>query len=160
MQGDVSGSRAIRCRAVLGSGLNLPQWTGAMAEAAFLARCSLRPELSIVTRVRAACSYGSAPRIDFFHSFQVERGQGRQWTTREEARRDLFFTIEGYSKRQRIHSALGSIMPNQAERNASQCPVRRNGGIGGRFLRSPGGACRRCRRDACGCWRRCVRSDS
>jgi len=31
----------------------------------------------------------------------------------------LFAYIEGYYNRQRIHSALGCITPEQAERNAS-----------------------------------------
>ena len=39
--------------------------------------------------------------------------------TRDEARRDLFAYIEGYYNRQRIHSALGYITPEQAERKAS-----------------------------------------
>ena len=36
-----------------------------------------------------------------------------------DARRDLFDYIEGYYNRQRIHSALGYLMPEQAERTAS-----------------------------------------
>jgi transposase InsO family protein len=36
--------------------------------------------------------------------------------TREEARRDLFVDIESYYNRQRIHSALGYLTPEQAER--------------------------------------------
>ncbi|HWL71956.1 MAG TPA: IS3 family transposase, partial [Geminicoccus sp.] len=36
-----------------------------------------------------------------------------------EARRDLFAYIEGYYNRKRIHSALGYITPEQAERNTS-----------------------------------------
>ena len=34
-------------------------------------------------------------------------------------RRDLFAYVEGYSNRQHIHSALGYITPEQAERKAS-----------------------------------------
>ena len=43
----------------------------------------------------------------------------REKITRDEARRDLFAYIEGYYNRRRIHSALGYITPEQAERNAS-----------------------------------------
>ncbi|KQO66674.1 hypothetical protein ASF22_20400 [Methylobacterium sp. Leaf87] len=43
----------------------------------------------------------------------------RRWATRDEARRDLSAYIEGYYNRQHIHSALGYITPEQAERNAS-----------------------------------------
>ena len=39
--------------------------------------------------------------------------------TRDAAKRDLFAYIEGYYNRQRLHSALGYITPEQAERNAS-----------------------------------------
>ncbi|WP_169728293.1 IS3 family transposase [Geminicoccus roseus] len=39
--------------------------------------------------------------------------------TRDEARRDLFAYIEGYYNRQRIHSALGYLTPEQAEQKAS-----------------------------------------
>ena len=55
----------------------------------------------------------------FFHTLNVELVQQRRWATRDEARRDLFADIEGYDNRQRIHSALGYITPEQAERNAS-----------------------------------------
>ena len=41
--------------------------------------------------------------------------------------RYLFACIEGYYNRQRLHSALGYIKPEQAERNAGQppCPRKR-----------------------------------
>ncbi|MGB8900372.1 MAG: IS3 family transposase, partial [Methylocella sp.] len=39
--------------------------------------------------------------------------------TREAAKRELFAYIEGYYNRQRIHSALGYITPEQAERQAA-----------------------------------------
>jgi len=49
----------------------------------------------------------------------VELVHQRHWVTREEARRDLFGYIEGYYNRQRIHSSLGYLTPEQAERKAS-----------------------------------------
>ena len=55
----------------------------------------------------------------FFHSLKVELVHQRSWATREEARRDLFGYIEGYYNRKRIHSALGYLTPEQAERTAS-----------------------------------------
>lgn len=36
----------------------------------------------------------------------------------DKARRDLFATVEGDCKRQRLHSALGPITPEPSERNA------------------------------------------
>jgi transposase InsO family protein len=49
---------------------------------------------------------------------KVELVHQRRWATRDEARRDLFAYIEGYYNRQRIHSALGYLTPEQAERSA------------------------------------------
>ena len=68
---------------------------------------------------RTACCYDNAPMESFFHTLKVELVHQRRWATREEARRDLFAYIEGYYNRQRIHSALGYITPEQAERKAS-----------------------------------------
>ena len=41
------------------------------------------------------------------------------YKTRDEARHGLFAYIEGYYNRQRLHSALGYITPEQAERKAA-----------------------------------------
>lgn len=68
---------------------------------------------------RTACCYDNAPMESFFQSLKVELVHQRSWVTREEARRDLFGYIEGYYNRQRIHSALGYLTPEQAERTAS-----------------------------------------
>lgn len=68
---------------------------------------------------RTGCCYDNAPMESFFHSLKVELVHQRTWTTREVARRDLFGYIEGYYNRQRVHSALGYLTPEQAERNAS-----------------------------------------
>ncbi|TXN21723.1 hypothetical protein FV217_13435 [Methylobacterium sp. WL9] len=48
--------------------------------------------------------------------------------TRDETGRDLFACIEGRCDRWRIHSALGGITREQAERDASQICVRETGG--------------------------------
>ncbi len=68
---------------------------------------------------RTACCYDNAPMESFFHTLKVELVHQRRWATRDEARRDLFAYIEGYYNRQRIHSALGYITPEQAERTAT-----------------------------------------
>ena len=52
----------------------------------------------------------------FFHTLKVEFVLQQQWATRDEARRDLLAHMEGYYNRQRIHSALGYLTPEQAER--------------------------------------------
>jgi putative transposase len=79
-----------------------------------LAVMKAKPSMS-----RTGCCYDNAPMESFFHSLKVELAHQRSWTTREEARRDLFGYIEGYYNRQRIHSALGYLTPEQAEQKAS-----------------------------------------
>jgi putative transposase len=64
---------------------------------------------------RTGCCYDNAPMESFFHSLKVELVHQHRWVSREEARRDLFGYIEGYYNRQRIHSALGYLTPEQAE---------------------------------------------
>lgn len=79
-----------------------------------LANMKATPSMS-----RTGCCYDNAPMESFFHTRKGELVHPRRWTTRDEARRDLFAYIEGYYNRQRIHSDLGYIAPEQAERNAS-----------------------------------------
>jgi putative transposase len=72
-----------------------------------------------VSMSRTGCCYDNAPMESFFHSLKVELVHQCRWETREAARRDLFGSIEGYYNRPRIHSALGYLTPEQAERKAS-----------------------------------------
>ena len=55
----------------------------------------------------------------FFKTLKVELVHQHRWTTREEARRDLFVYIESHYNRQRIHSAIGYLTPEQAERKTN-----------------------------------------
>lgn len=75
-----------------------------------LSAMKARPSMS-----RTACCYDNAPMESFFHTLKVELVHQKRWTSREEARRDLFAYIEGYYNRRRIHSALGYTTPEQAE---------------------------------------------
>lgn len=54
-------------------------------------------------------------RNDFFGSLKTELVHGQRYRTRDEAKRDLFANIEGYSNRLRLHYAPGDITPIQAE---------------------------------------------
>jgi transposase InsO family protein len=65
---------------------------------------------------RTGNCYDNAPMESFFHTLKVELVHHRRWATRDEARRDLFSYVEGYYNRQRMHSALGYLSPEQAER--------------------------------------------
>lgn len=57
---------------------------------------------------------GGKDKVEFVHQ--------RRWATRDEAGRELFAYIEGYYTRQCIHSALGYLTPEKAERTASESP--------------------------------------
>jgi putative transposase len=65
---------------------------------------------------RTGNCYDNAPMESFFHTLKVELVHQRRWATRDKARRELFAYIEGYYNRQRLHSALGYLAPEQAER--------------------------------------------
>jgi transposase InsO family protein len=74
---------------------------------------------------RKADCYDNAPMESFFHTLKVELVHQQRWGTREDAKRGLFAYIECDYNRQRLHSALGDLTPEQAERRASPCPRNR-----------------------------------
>ena len=57
---------------------------------------------------------------DCFGTLKTELVHQACYKTRDAARHDLFAYIEGYYNRQRLHSALGYITPEQAERKAAR----------------------------------------
>jgi transposase InsO family protein len=59
--------------------------------------------------------WDNAPMESFFGTLKTELVHQREYLDRDAARRDLFAYIEGYYNRQRIHSAIGYITPDQAE---------------------------------------------
>ena len=63
--------------------------------------------------------WDNAPMESFFGTMKSELVDHRRYATREDAKRDLFAYIEGYYNRQRLHSAIGYITPEQAERQAA-----------------------------------------
>jgi len=73
---------------------------------------------AVASMSRTACCYDNAPMESFFHTLKVELVRQRRWANHDEARRDLFGYLEGYYNRQRIHSAIGYLTPEQAERRA------------------------------------------
>ena len=64
---------------------------------------------------RKANCWDNAPMESFFGTLKTELVHQRAYLDRDAARRDLFAYIEGYYNRQRIHSAIGYITPDQAE---------------------------------------------
>jgi len=79
-----------------------------------LARYGITPSMS----GKGNC-LDNAPMESFFHTLKTERVHHRVYTTRAEARRDLFLYIEGFYNPRRLHSALGYISPAQAEKMAA-----------------------------------------
>jgi putative transposase len=60
-----------------------------------------------------------APMESFFGTLKTELVHQCEYPDRVTARRDRFAYSEGYYNRRRIHSALGSITPDQADRNSA-----------------------------------------
>jgi putative transposase len=55
----------------------------------------------------------------YFGTMKTELVHQVRYPTRDVTQRDLFAYIEGYYNRQRLHSAIGYITPEQAERQAA-----------------------------------------
>jgi transposase InsO family protein len=62
--------------------------------------------------------WDNAPAESFFHTLKTELVHQRHYTTREQAKRDLFHYIEGYYNTRRIHSAINYLTPAQMEKTA------------------------------------------
>jgi transposase InsO family protein len=63
--------------------------------------------------------WDNAPRESWFHTLKTEIVHHTKYATREAAKRDLFASIEGYYNRQRLHTTLGYLTPEQAELQAA-----------------------------------------
>src|SRR3981189_1768643 len=63
--------------------------------------------------------WDNAPMESYFGTMKTELVYQVRYPTRDAAQRALFAYIEGYYNRQRLHSALGYITPEQAERQAA-----------------------------------------
>ena len=55
----------------------------------------------------------------FFH-LKVELAHQCRWSTQAEARQAMFGYIEGYRNRDRMHSAVGYLTPEQAEQSMTR----------------------------------------
>jgi transposase InsO family protein len=63
--------------------------------------------------------WDNAPAESFFHTLKTELVHHKNYLTKEEAKRDLFQYIEGYYNRQRIHSSINYLTPEQMEQKAA-----------------------------------------
>jgi transposase InsO family protein len=59
----------------------------------------------------AGCCYDNAAMESFFHSLKVELVHRHRFTTRTQARQDIFEYIAVFYNRVRLHSALGYVSP-------------------------------------------------
>jgi putative transposase len=64
----------------------------------------------------------------FFGTLKTELLPQRDCPDRDAARHDLFAYLKGYYNRQPIHSAIGSITPEQADRKTAQPGAHSSGG--------------------------------
>jgi transposase InsO family protein len=79
----------------------------------------LGPAGMIQSMSRKGNCWDNAPMESCFGTLKTELVHQACYKTREAARHDLFAYVEGYYNRQRLHSALGYITPEQAERQAA-----------------------------------------
>ena len=68
---------------------------------------------------RKANCWDNAPMESFFGTLKTELVHSGQYPDRDTARRDLFAYIEGYYNRRRIHSAIGYLTPEHADRKTA-----------------------------------------
>jgi transposase InsO family protein len=76
-----------------------------------LADHGLRPSMS-----RKGNCWDNAPMESFFHTFKVEGMEETVFRTRAEARQAIFSFIEVWYNRQRLHSSLGYVTPDEYEK--------------------------------------------
>jgi putative transposase len=67
--------------------------------------------------------YDNAPMESFFGTLKSEWVHHRKYRTRQEARTDLFYYIEAFYNRRRLHSALGYLSPESYEQLYHQGPT-------------------------------------
>jgi transposase InsO family protein len=82
-------------------------------------RAVLKASGVVPSMSRKGNCWDNAPMESWFHTLKTELVHHTRYTTRDEARRDLFAYIETYYNRQRLHSALGYRTPEQAELQAA-----------------------------------------
>ena len=75
----------------------------------------LQAAASVQSMSRKGNCWDNAPMESFFGTLKTELVHRGEYPDRDAARRDLFAYIEGYYNRQRRHSAIGYITPEQAE---------------------------------------------
>jgi transposase InsO family protein len=65
---------------------------------------------------RTGNCYDNAAKESFFHTLKTELVHHERYRTRDEARASVFEYIEAFYNRQRLHSTLGYLSPDEFER--------------------------------------------
>jgi putative transposase len=79
----------------------------------FTASCK---EAGIETSMgKKGCAYDNSAAESFFASLKKDLIHRRSWPTREDARRAVFDYIEVFYNRQRLHTSLGDVSPEEFE---------------------------------------------
>lgn len=76
----------------------------------------LRAQRAQISMSRKGDCYDNAPMESFFSTLKCEHVHFQNYQTRQEAITDIFFYIVGFYNRQRLHSALGYLSPEEFER--------------------------------------------
>ena len=67
--------------------------------------------------------YDNAPMESFFGTLKGEWVHHHGYRTRDEAKADIFYYIEAFYNRHRLHSALDYLSPEEYERRYYQEPT-------------------------------------
>lgn len=76
----------------------------------------LRDQQMQVSMSRTGNCYDNAPMESFFSTLKCEHVHSQKYPTRQEAQTDIFAYILGFYNRQRRHSSLGYLSPEEFER--------------------------------------------
>ena len=83
-------------------------------------RATVEKASGIQSMSGTGCCYDNAITETFFSTLKRELVYHCRFTTRQEARSQIFRYIEGFYNRTRIHSALGYLAPEQFEQHQAQ----------------------------------------
>ena len=64
---------------------------------------------------KKGCAYDNSAAESFFASLKKDLIHRQSWPTREDARRAVFDYIEVFYNRQRLHTSLGDVSPEEFE---------------------------------------------
>ena len=106
---------AVQNRAALSGGLLHHSDRGSQYAADAYQQLLVAQHVQVSMSRRGDC-YDNAPMESFFGTMKSECVHPRNYQTRQEAITDIFFYIVGFYNRERLHSSLGYLSPDEFER--------------------------------------------